>query len=222
MGQITSIKPQKSSKGRYRKNLPTGRQGRFNIFLDGKFAFAVSSVTLVKEELRVEQDLSQEEINKLVKENEFQKVYNRVINFLSYRPRSVKEIEDWCKKKEVGEEVKKQILPKLTKLGYLNDEEFAKWWIEQRMTFRPLGSKMIAFELRNKGVANETIAKLLNCYIAKDQEKELATKVIEKKLKALKGLSNLELRQKLSAHLARRGFSWEIIKEAVDDYLKKG
>lgn len=204
MPQITDIKPQK-------------RKQRFNVYVDGKFSFGLDADTLVKSGLKINQEISQEEIEKLVKENEFVKVYDRVLKFFSYRPRSEKELEDWFRRKQVGEETQKLIKQKLSQLGYLNDEEFAKWWIEQRTTFRPAGARLLAMELRQKGVPQDLIARLLNCYIAKDSERELAKKVVEKKLKTFKNLPPLELKQKLAASLARRGFSWETIKEVISE-----
>lgn len=218
MSQITDIKPQKKD------------PRRFNIYVDGKFAFALPSETLVKEGLKIDQQISQEEIQKLVKENEFLKVYDRVLKFFSYRPRSEKELKDWFARKQVGQETQEMILQKMRNLGYLNDEEFAQWWIEQRTTFRPAGTRLLAMELRQKGIEKNLIARLLDClakpgpasrdYIAGDVEKELAKKVAEKKLKSLKHLPSLELKQKLSGVLARRGFSWETIKEVVGDLTK--
>lgn len=203
MPQITAIKPQK-------------RQNRFNIFVDGQFAFGLDADTLVKSGLKIDQEISQDEIEKLVKENEFQKFYDRVLKFFSYRPRSEKELHDWFFKKQVGELTQKLIREKLEQQGYLNDEEFAKWWIEQRMSFRPAGARLLAMELRQKGVKKDLIARLLDCYIAKDSEIELAKKVMEKKLKTLRNLSPQKMREKLAAALLRRGFTWETIKEVID------
>ncbi len=203
MPQITDIKPQK-------------REARFNIYVYGKFAFGLDADTLVKSGLKINQEISQEAIEKLIKENEFAKAYERVLKFFSYRPRSERELQDWFTKKQVGEELQKLLTQKLKDLGYLNDEEFARWWIEQRVTFKPVGKRLLIMELRQKGITQEIIAELLDSYITKDTEKELARRMVEKKLKSLKHLSGLELKQKLVAALGRRGFSWETIKEVVD------
>ena len=207
--QITDIKPQK-------------RKNRFNIYVDEKFSFGLDADTLVKSGLQINQEISQEEIEKLVKENEFVKVYDRVLKFFSFRPRSEKELRDWFKKKQVGEETQKLIYQKLKHLGYLNDEEFAKWWIEQRTTFRPSGTRLLALELRQKGVTREIIdQQLSNLAIKPFSEHDLAKKVAEKKLKSLKHYSYLEQKQKLASALARRGFSWETVKEVIDEKLEK-
>jgi regulatory protein len=204
MPTVTALKTQKKT-------------GRVNVFIDGRFAFALSAESLLKAELKVDREISQAEIGELIKEDDFLKVYDRVLKFLSFRPRSEKELKDWFVKKEVDEETQKLIYPKLKHLGYINDEEFAKWWIEQRMTFRPAGRRLLTLELRQKGIAQSLIAQLLNCSIAQGSELELAKKVAEKKLKRLKDLPPLEFKQKLSAILARRGFDWETINEVLSE-----
>ena len=210
MPLITDIKPQKNNK-------------RFNIYLDGQFAFGLPAETLVKAGLKIDQEISEEKIERLIKEDDFVRIYNRVLKFLSFRPRSEKELKDWSKKKNVGEETQKLVYQRLKHLGYLNDEEFAKWWIEQRTTFRPSGARLIALELRQKGVPREIIDKLLfSSPSALITERAQALKIAKKKRERLKGLSHREAREKLGAFLARRGFSWETIEEVlVDEKLGK-
>lgn len=147
---------------------------------------------------------------------EFEKFYNRILRFLSYRPRSQKEITDFLKKKKASEEISKKIFKKLKELNFINDEEFAKWWIEQRAEFNPRGARLLKIELKQKGINQDLIVKLLNGYMVKDTELELAKKLIEKRLERYQTLSLEEKKQKLAAFLARRGFDWGTIKKAVD------
>jgi regulatory protein len=204
MPQITDIRPQK-------------RKARFNIYLDGKFGFALPAEVLTKAGLKIDQQISQEKIENLIKENEFAKVYDHVLKFLSFRPRSEKELLDWFKKKQVGEETKKIVWKKLQNLNYVNDEEFAKWWVEQRTVFKPMGKYLIARELKQKGISKEIIEHGTLNMEHKTNELDLAQKAAEKKVKLWKNLPPDKFRQKLSAFLARRGFSWEIINDILSD-----
>lgn len=208
MPQVTAIKPQK-------------RQNRFNIFLDGKFAFALDADNLFKSGLQINQEISQDKIEKLIKEYELVKVFDHVLNFFSFRPRSEKELDIWFIRKQIGEETQKLIKQKLKDLHYLNDEEFAKWWIEQRMNFRPKSKKVIGLELKQKGINKEIIVRLLDCYIAKDSEEGLARKIAEKYMKKIINLPQAEQRQKLQTALLCRGFTWETIKGIVDEIIEK-
>ncbi len=109
------------------------------------------------------------------------------------------------------------MIKKLKQLRQINDKEFAKWWVDQRTTFRPRGKFGLTMELRQKGIDKEIIRKA----VEKMDELPLAEKLAQKKAKSLKNLPREERYQKLSAYLARRGFSWETIKKVVAKYLKK-
>ena len=76
MPAITSIKPQKNGK-------------RVNIYLDGEYGFGLDLENFVKLGLKVEQEFTDEEIEKIIKKAEFQKVYDKILRFGSLRPRRV-------------------------------------------------------------------------------------------------------------------------------------
>lgn len=201
MPQITDIKPQK-------------RQKRVNVFLDGQFSFSLDLETLAKTGLKIGQRLSQESIEEIIKKGEFAKIESRVLKFLSYRPRSQRELFSWFRRKNVGQETQKMIAKKLKRLGYINDKEFTKWWLEQRVSFRPQGLKLTKLELKMKGIDKVLIDEILGRRF-KFPEAELAEKAALKKLKSLKRLSKQKTKEKLTQFLLRRGFLWETIKEVT-------
>ena len=204
MPQVTDIRPQK-------------RQKRVNIFLDGKFSFGLDLETLAKTGLKVGQEVSEKKVEEIIREGEFAKIYNRVLKFLSYRPRCEKELSDWFKRKGVGERTKNLVLRKLKKLNLLDDKNFAKWWIEQRISFRPRGARLIKLELLKKGISREAIERLFEEINIDFSEEKRAKKAAEKKFKSLKNLTRPKQKEKLSQFLLRRGFSWETIRKVLDD-----
>lgn len=205
MAEITKIKAQKNKK-------------RVNIYLDGRFAFGLDADNFLKAGLKVGQELSEKQVEDLVFKNEFQKLLNKVYRILSLRPRSEKEIKDYLIKKKATEKISQKIIEKLKKLGQINDNAFTIWWIEQRSTFRPRGKFGLRMELRQKGVNKKIIDKAVEQLV---DELPLARKVAQKKLKTYKSLAREDFYQKMSAFLARRGFSWSVIKQVVDEFLKK-
>ncbi len=211
MPTITSIEPQKK------------KPDRFNVFVDGKFAFGLDAETLVKSGLRIGQEISEKEIKKLVFENETNKLVEKALRFLSFRPRSEREVRDHIRKKfrisDFGfrisvDQVIDNVIDRLKHLGYLNDLEFARWWIEQRQTHRPRGARLIRSELFQKGIAQEIIEQVLS----EDEESEVeqALKTAQKKLRSYQKLDPREFKQKMGQYLARSGFDWEVIKETLD------
>lgn len=136
----------------------------------------------------------------------YENLMNAAMRFVSYRPRSEKEIADFLQKKlkkwkVAGSEMVAKVMDRLTELGYIDDKKFADWWIEQRSTFRPKGKKLLELELRAKGVNVETHV----------DEVELAKRAIEKK-------RHVWEKEKLYNFLFRRGFSSSVI----DDILREG
>ena len=98
------------------------------------------------------------------------------------------------------------IIEKLKKIGQINDEEFAKWYIEQRQTFRPKGQRAIEFELLRKGVKFKVPLQGKQSSISQE---ELAKRALLK----LRGEKTKERQQRF---LLSRGFDWQTIEEVVE------
>ncbi|OGE10688.1 hypothetical protein A3A60_00255 [Candidatus Curtissbacteria bacterium RIFCSPLOWO2_01_FULL_42_26] len=216
MPQITKISPQK-------------RKDRYNIFLDEKFAFGVSLTTLVSQSLKVGNKLDDEQIKKILKGEDFAKLFDSSLKILTLRPRSEKEIKDYLAQKIARSQNIKfrdaresllivQIVQKLRRLGFLNDLEFAKWWHSAR-TRQAKGPRLIKTELLQKGIDRETIENVLS---SGTNPKTLAIKALEKKIKAWQKLPDDKSKQKIYTYLVARGFDWDTIKEAIAFYEKKG
>lgn len=205
MAEVTRIKAQKNKK-------------RVNIYLDGKFAFGLDADNFLKAGLKVGQKLTEKQVDDLIFKNEFQKVLNKTFRLISRRPRSEKEIRDYLKRKKSPLRLIEEVIKKLKKLKQIDDSTFASWWVEQRSTFRPRGKFGLTMELRQKGVDKEIIKKVVE---EKVEELPLAKKLAQKKFKSYKNLPREERYQKMSAFLARRGFSWETIKKVVAKFLEE-
>jgi len=145
--------------------------------------------------------------------DEFEKFYNKALKFLSYRPRSEKEIRDKLSGKKASEEIINKIISRLKKNNFLNDEEFAKWWIEQRTTFKPRSVRLIKIELKQKGIGQELIEERIDHLSSAIDDLGSAKKIIEKRLPRYKNLSRDEKFQKIARFLSSKGFSYDTIKE---------
>lgn len=178
---------------------------RVNVFIDDQFAFAVT--TLVAAGLRKGQYLSDAEIETLKQGDERDKAYNRALRFLGIRPRSQVEIERYLTEKGYTEDVIEDVVNRLSERQYLDDEAFARFWLENREQFKPRGERALRYELRQKGVADRIIDTIL---INLDED-DMAWAAIEGKLQRWQNLPELELRKKITGFLARRGFGYEVI-----------
>jgi regulatory protein len=201
---ITSIKPQKTRK-------------RVSVYLDGKFGFGIDLESLVRFKLRVEKELTEAEVKKIVKEAEFQKVYAKVLRFASLRPRSEKEFRQWLRKYKVHKSLYRELFRKLKRLDFLNDRKFSFWWVGQRMDFRPKSKRMLYYELKNKGIEKDIIDEVIS--ELKIDEVQVALALVEKKKSRWEKMGGFEARKRISDFLARRGFGWDVIKEVVKKQL---
>jgi regulatory protein len=210
MPRITSIKQQKN-------------KNRVNVYLDDEFSskgrpasgwgFGIDLDNFVLLNLKVDMELTEKEIEDIVKKAEYQKTLDKLLKFAMVRPRSEKEIRDYFRRKKVHESMHSELTKKLKHLELINDEKFAKWWIEQRQNFRPKPKRILSIELRIKGIKKEVIDEVLGEEIV-DEEK-MARELLEKKVYRWKNLGPKLAKQKMSQYLAGKGFSWDVIEKVT-------
>lgn len=155
----------------------------------------------------------------------YQKLKDYALKLLSIRPRSKEEIRGkllWFSiKRGISAKLVEKLTEELVSHNFLNDEEFAIWWVEQRRSFRPKGQRAIRFELQGKKVDKEIIDKVLKRNKGETGEFELAQKLVGKKLSLYKNETPEIKKRKITSLLLRRGFDWEIVKKVIDSLLKK-
>jgi regulatory protein len=197
---ITSIKQQKN-------------KNRVNVYLDDKFGFGIDLDNFVLLHLKVDQELTDKEVTDIVRKAEFQKTLDKLLKFATLRPRSEKEVTDYFRRKKVHESMYEELIEKLQHFELLDDQKFAKWWVEQRQNFKPKSARILKIELTQKGIVKEIIESVLG--ETKIDEEKMAKDLIERKAYKWKGLSPKIARQKMSQYLLGKGFSWEVIGKII-------
>jgi regulatory protein len=182
---------------------------RVNLHLDGEFAFGLARI--VAAWLRVGQELTEEKIEQLQAEDARERAFQQAMLFLSYRARSESEIRQNLRKHEIPEAVIELTLERLRQGGLANDQQFAQTWVENRSTFRPRSRRMMALELRQKGLNEDAVSSA----VANVDDGALAYEAAQKKVARYRGLEWNDFRKKLSDFLARRGFSYSVIAPVV-------
>lgn len=179
---------------------------RVNIFFDGEFAFGISRI--VAAWLQVGQNLTDEQISKLISEDQDEVAYQRAIKLITYRDRSIAEIRQSLHQKQIPEEIIENVINRLGENGLLDDKRFANLWIENRNEFRPRSHRMLTLELQKKGISEDIISQVLENTTA---DEELAHKAAQKQIRRYMTLEWQDFRRKLGSFLARRGFSYETV-----------
>jgi regulatory protein len=202
--RITAIEPQQKN------------PQRVNVYLDGEFAFGLAVV--VAAWLRVGQELGEEKIASLKTQDEGEVTYQKALHFLSFRPRSLAEVRQNLSKRGISESLIEETLNRLQSNRQIDDEAFARAWVENRNTFRPRGKPALRMELRRKGLSDEIVQSVLSTQV---DEAALAITTARKYARRLVGLEWPEFRQKLSGFLARRGFSYTTLAPVVSEVWKE-
>jgi regulatory protein len=182
---------------------------RINVYLDNEFSFGLSRITAAW--LKVGQQLSSSKIAKLQAQDEREVAYMKALRFLDYRPRSRAEVRKNLEKHAIAPEVITDVFKRLERSGLVNDERFAQDWVKNRSEFRPRSRRALAYELHQRGLADSAIRKALEGI----NEETLAYQAAAKQARRYRDLSERDFRNKLGSYLARRGFSYEIIKDVV-------
>lgn len=206
--KITSISIQKKDKN------------RINVMVDGKYRFSLDVFQLVDLGIKVGADYTDEQLTNLEQESQFGKVYGRALEYSLMRPHSAREVRDYLYRKtrptrtKTGEvrpgiptEVTTRVFDRLVEKGYVDDEKFARYWVDNRSLRKGASKRKLSSELSSKGVERSIIERLLS-ESERTDENELQ-KIIEKKR------SKYPDNQKFMMYLARQGFSYDDIKSAL-------
>ncbi len=183
---------------------------RVNIYLDGEFAFGLALIEAAK--LHKGQQLTDEDIDHLKALDEIEVAHERALNLLSYRPRSVNEVQRNLREKQISEVAIETVVGRLERTGLLNDEEFARFWVENREQFAPRGERALRYELSQKGISDSIIDTVLGDLNQEDAAYRAARARAQRYAKADKAV----FRKRLGDYLARRGFSYDDIRDAVE------
>jgi regulatory protein len=192
------------------------RKNRFNIYTNDQFVCGLSEDTIIDSGLAVGQEITQNEIEKLIEKDQASKAFEKAIRFLGYRIRTEKEVRDKLSQKEFDQKVIDKILKKLKKMNYINDQKFIEDWVKDRISIKPTGKKLLKFELRQKGIDEIKTQKQLDKLVNEKSELSMAQKALSKAEKQYKNLVKKEAKQKIISYLARRGFDWTLIKKLLD------
>lgn len=192
------------------------RAGHFNVFLDGHYAFPVSENTLIKYRLAKGMEISDNLIEVLKKEDQYQKAYSKALDYLSYQLRTVKEIQTYLKKLDISEHDIERVIITLTESKYLDDLNYAKSYVRTSAKTTDKGPVVITQKLKQKGVASDLIEEALFEF-SFEQQIENGLKVAQKTVAKNHKLSFQALKNKLHQTLLAKGFSLQVIDNVLTE-----
>lgn len=200
----------------------TKNNNRVNIMVDDKFRFSLDIFQVADLGIRIGKEYTEEELDEMESESQFGKLYGRTLEYCLMRPHSAKEIRDYLYKKTrdtrtktggikkgVPVEITERVYARLVEKGYIDDEKFARYWVENRNATKGSSRRKIIAELRAKGIEGSVVERLWEDSERSDEDE--LQKIIAKKR------GRYPDDQKFMQYLARQGFSYDDIKHALAD-----
>jgi len=207
-GTITGIEAQKQ------------HPHRRSIFVDGVFRLGIDAEVVIKSGLQVGQILDDGDIEGLLLGEEEKKAREYALNLLSFHDRSCQEISDRLRQKGFEAETGQRVVAALVQAGLLDDARLAHQWGAERLNNRPMGARLLAAELRRKGITREAIEHTIENLYAEDSERSLAVRALAGRHDRYRTLERPVAFKRMADFLLRRGFSWEVAEEAIREFLE--
>ncbi|HTY81167.1 MAG TPA: regulatory protein RecX [Dehalococcoidales bacterium] len=187
------------------------QEKRVKVYLDGRYACTLLAEVVLRDGLKVGREVTEERLAALNDKNQYQRSLNTAARLLGYRPRSEAEIRQHLQRRGFDSESTVKALAYLKEQGLIDDAAFAKYWVENRETFRPRSRRLAGLELRRKGLKREIIEQV----IGEIDESESAYRAAQSKMRHLSPKDYDDFRKRLGSYLARRGFNYEVIGSIV-------
>ena len=194
------------------------RKNRCSIFLDDEFAFGLDQEIILQFGLKKGDQLTEQQIEEILLNEEKNKAKDRALKFLSYRDRSEKEIR--TKLKDVGydDKIIEWVIGELKRLKFLDDARFAQSYAQTQMITRPMGEYYLRRELKQKGLGAELIEQTVEKIYEEKDQFSVAKELAQQRKKRYRNIDEMKARKRLSDFLMRRGFSWDVVSEVMEHW----
>lgn len=191
------------------------RRDRVNLYADGEFAVGISKETLLRAALRVGDELTPDQLHALRSDEDAFQTRAAALRLLARRPRSERELRDRLREKEHADADIARVLADLRAAGLVNDAAFARTFIRNALTLRPLGEIQLRQKLLVFGIERSVVDDAIREELGAVDVDDIALGLVQKYLARTAGRGPSDDPQKrrrlASAMLARRGYSWAVI-----------
>lgn len=184
---------------------------RYSIYVDGAYAFSLSEGALLESGLASGKEIDASQLKTYKQLSADDKLQGAAFRYVAQRPRSDWEMRQYLRRKCAAEPVIEKIMQKLLRIGLINDEAYAKMWIENRRLLKPVSRRKLALELAQKRLEQSVIDAALSADDEVTDERQTLRNLIVKKQ------ARYADRHKLMQYLARQGFGYDDIKSVLSE-----
>lgn len=193
-------------------------KSKYRLYLNNGEVIDTYDEVILKNDLLLKKELDNYLYQKIIIESNIQEYYNACIKYIGVRIRSVKEIRDYLKRKNVIDEDIDYIVDKLEKEKYLDDNHFCECFIKDKLKFTTMGEYKIIYELKKHNISEKIINQNKHL-ISKDVLIEKIDKIITKQISSNHKLDKQKLRNKIYNHLLNLGYTSSLIVERLNIYF---
>ncbi|GAA3631867.1 recombination regulator RecX [Lactobacillus hamsteri] len=193
------------------------RPGRYNIFLDGQYAFSASEKTVAEFVLLKGKELSDDDVAKMKQFDDDAKATDLAAHFLSYEPRTIYEVLQYLKKHQVSDEAANSAISELSELGYLDDRQYVQLFLKNNLRVGSDGPKSLSRKLSQKGVDPEISSSEIE-NIAEDDWLEVGQRIIKSLHHQVGKISARELERKMRTKLMTHGFDSSLSSAIIAEF----
>lgn len=189
--------------------------GNYQIIFDNEKKINIQEDVIIKNNLLYKKEIDNDLLLKIIVENEEYEIYNKCVNYIGVRLRSINEIREYMARKDISLEKQEEVIEKLLKNKLLDDSVFARAFIKDKMNFTTMGPYRIELELKKHKIDDKIIKKYIN-EIDRDMIYDKIDRQINKLIKSNKNKSNL--RNKIYNNLLGLGYSSEMVVSMINKY----
>ncbi len=193
-----------------------GRQERFIITLEDEQELVLTPEIVLKYGIAPQKDFSEQQFVQILQEDSIRQAKDQALRYLTLRPHSRVELTRKMREKGFRREVIDHTLDALEKIELVNDEDFARLYIQNELRLRPVGRLLLSQKLAQRGIPRELYEPLLIELFTEEQEIEIARQLTAKFRKSHTRDKGQKLREKLVRYLQGKGFTWEQIRRVID------
>ena len=185
---------------------------RYNIFIDGTYAFALPMQDILYFKLKEGKEVSEETVEYIQNSLIYIKAQDTALHYIGYKMRTVQEIRRKLSEKEFSEEVIEKVVAFLEKYGYADDREYCRKYIREKLRMKPKSGYALKIELRQRGISSRIVDEVM-AETEMDEEGD-AFHWLERKSRGNWPPADEKQKKKLYDFLLRKGYSYDIIGEA--------
>jgi regulatory protein len=188
------------------------RRPRFDVYLEGVFAFSLRPELVLASGLSVGAELTSDRQRWLYDEEQRLGAIEAALRLLAMSPRSEKDLRQRLKQRGFRGGALEAAVTRVKEMGYLDDAAYAKFFVETRQASTPRSRRALTFELGRKGVARELAASS----VEEVSDADAAFGAAQRRLRALRNLDRAAFTRRLGSFLASRGFGYGVTRLTIE------